>query len=314
MKVFITGAAGFIGSNLVNHHLSLNDEVYGLDNFITGMRENISIALKNPHFRFIRTDLIDYSFPDIPQMDIVYHLASPASPIQYKKHPIQTLRVNSEGTHNTLEFVRKSKSKVFVLASTSEVYGDPEIHPQPETYRGNVNSVGPRSCYDEGKRYAEALSYSYIRKFDLDIRIARIFNTYGPNMEQNDGRVISNFIMQSLIEKPLTVYGIGKQTRSFCYVSDMVLGLYKLGTVQNLKSEIINIGNPDERSIMDLAEFIQQKTKTRSIIKLCTIDGDDPKQRQPNIAKAKKLLDWQPTISLDQGLDKTIEYFKSRYL
>ncbi len=314
MKVFITGAAGFIGSNLVNYHLSLNDEVYGLDNFVTGMRENITHALKNKSFHFTETDLINYSFTDIPSVDIVYHLASPASPIQYKKHPIQTLRVNSEGTYRTLEFVKKSGSKTFVLASTSEVYGDPEIHPQPETYWGNVNTVGPRACYDEGKRYAEALCYSYIRKYDLDVRIARIFNTYGPNMEQNDGRVISNFIMQSLTGKPLTVYGTGKQTRSFCFISDMVSGLHKLATTPYLKSEIINIGNPDERTIINLATYIQQKTKTTSIIKSCAIDGDDPKQRQPDISKAKKMLGWQPTVPLNKGLDKTITYFKTRYL
>lgn len=314
MKVFITGVAGFIGSNLADYHLSLKDEVFGLDNFITGTKENLSDALKNPRFHFVEADLMDYTFPHIPQVDTVYHLASPASPIQYKKHPIETLRVNSEGTYNALEFCMKSKSKTFVLASTSEVYGDPSVHPQPETYWGNVNSIGPRSCYDEGKRYAEALSYSYIRKFDLDIRIARIFNTYGPHMEQNDGRVISNFIMQSLTEKPLTIYGTGIQTRSFCYVTDMISGLYKLGRIPHLKSEVVNIGNPDERSIADLATFIQQKTKTRSIIKSCAIDGDDPKQRQPDISKAKKLLDWQPTVSLDQGIGKTIDYFKTRYL
>ncbi len=315
MHILITGGAGFIGSNLTEFFLRERHEVVVIDNLLTGSLENMKNFQNNPKFTFIKQNIISYDFKEFEQSyDLVYHLASPASPIQYKKHPFETLRVNSEGTYKLLEFCRKTKSKKFILASTSEIYGDPMIHPQVESYWGNVNPVGPRSCYDEGKRYAEAVSYSYLRKYDLDIRIARIFNTYGPNMEQNDGRVVSNFIMQCITDKPLTVYGTGTQTRSFCYVSDLVAGLYKLGAAPGLKGEIINLGNPDERSILDLARVIKKKTKSPSDITFCPIDKDDPQQRQPNISKAKKLLNWWPRVNLDAGLQDTIEYFKTRYL
>lgn len=315
MKICITGGAGFIGSNLSAFHLEKGDEVSVIDNCITGSKENIKELEKNPRFRFYNEDLLNFKFQILNiKFDIIYHLASPASPIQYKKHPIETLRVNSEGTYRLLEFMKKSESKSFVFASTSEVYGDPTIHPQPESYWGNVNPVGVRSCYDEGKRYGEAITVSYFRKYNLDVRIARIFNTYGPNMEKEDGRVISNFVMQALTHKPITVYGSGKQTRSFCYVSDMVQALYSLATKENMGGEIINLGNPEEYSIQDLAKLVKNEVGSDSPIVLQPIGDDDPKQRQPDITKAAKLLEWEPKVKFREGLKKTIEYFRKRFI
>jgi len=315
MKILITGGAGFIGSNLVSFHLEKGDEVYIIDNFITGSKKNIEPFLSNTKFHCIKSNLINFKFKILNfKFDIVYHLASPASPCQYKKHPLETALVNSQGTYNVLEFMKNSKSKIFVLASTSEVYGDPQIHPQTESYWGNVSPNGPRSCYDEGKRFAEALTMIYYRKYNLDVRIARIFNTYGPDMEKEDGRVVSNFIMQSLTNNPLTVYGDGKQTRSFCFVSDMVTGLYTLATTPNIAGEIINLGNPEEYSILDLAKIIKKATKTDAEIIFKSIDADDPQRRMPDISKAKKILKWQPKISFNDGLQKTINYFKQRFL
>jgi len=315
MNILITGGAGFIGSNLTGFHLNKNDTVVVIDNLITGLRQNIELFLSKSNFKFYQNDLLTFDFSLLnSNFDIIYHLASPASPIQYKKRPIETLRVNSEGTYRTLEFMKESKSKTFVLASTSEVYGDPTLHPQPESYWGNVNPIGGRSCYDEGKRFAEALTMTYFRKFGLDVRIGRIFNTYGPNMEKEDGRVISNFIMQSLTNKPITVYGTGKQTRSFCFVSDMVDALYLLGTRPNISGEIINVGNPEEYMILDLARIIKKETGSAAEISFKPIEEDDPKQRQPNIVKAKKLLGWQPKIKFLEGLGVTISYFKGRFV
>lgn len=314
MKVFIAGGAGFIGSNLTSFHLEKGDEVFVVDNLITGSKKNIETFLKNNHYHFFESDILDFNFSLLPTCEYVYHLASPASPIQYKKHALETLRTNSEGTRRILEYMRNSNSKSFVLASTSEVYGDPLIHPQIETYWGNVNPVGIRACYDEGKRYAEALTMEYFRKYGIDVRIARIFNTYGPNMEKDDGRVVSNFIMQSLTNKPITIYGDGKQTRSFCFVSDMVSGLYSLVSVKNIASEIINLGNPEEYSIAELANIIKKEVRSNSIIVNNPIEADDPKKRKPDINKALKILGWQPKISLLPGLKKTIIYFQNRFL
>jgi nucleoside-diphosphate-sugar epimerase len=311
MRILITGGAGFIGSNLAAFHLNKGDEVYVVDNLITGSLNNIRSFKKNIKFHFYESDIINFKFKILNlKFDLVYHLASPASPIQYKKHPIETLRANSEGTQRVLEFMKKSKSKIFVLASTSEVYGDPIIHPQRESYWGNVNPVGCRSCYDEGKRYAEALTMSYFRKYKLDIRIARIFNTYGPNMEVLDGRVISNFIVQALKNEPITIYGQGKQTRSFCFVADMVKALYLQAVTPKISGEIINLGNPEEYTILQIAKIIKKQTNSSSIIINKPIEGDDPKQRQPDISKAKRLLKWRPEIKLTDGLEKTINYFK----
>ncbi|NTU74389.1 NAD-dependent epimerase/dehydratase family protein, partial [Candidatus Roizmanbacteria bacterium] len=249
-----------------------------------------------------------------PAVDIIYNMASPASPIQYKKHPLETMKTNSIGVMRLLDYMKVSGSKVFVQSSTSEVYGDPLVHPQKETYWGNVNTLGPRSCYDEGKRFAETLIMNYFHTYNLDVRLARIFNTYGPNMEKNDGRVVSNFIMQSLTKQPITIYGEGEQTRSFCYVSDMVNGLYKLAATPNLAGEVINVGNPDERTINELAGLIKEMTGTPSEIIHQPIDADDPCRRKPDISKAKELLDWEPKVSLRDGLEKAIVYFKERFL
>lgn len=314
MNILITGGAGFIGSNLAKLHLKNRDNIYVIDNLLTSSAENIEPFLKTNQFHFIQEDIINYSFSQLPFFDIVYHLASPASPIQYKKYPIETLLANSQGTNAVLEFVKKSKSKVFVLASTSEVYGDPLIHPQPENYWGNVNPNGIRSCYDESKRFAEALTMTYFRKYNLNIRIARIFNTYGPNMERQDGRVISNFIVQSLTKQPITVYGDGKQTRSFCYVSDMIKGLNLLATEKNINGQVFNLGNPSEKTINELAQLIKKLTNSSSPIVYKKIDCDDPKRRKPDITKAKGILRWKLSISLTQGLLQTIEYFKKKYL
>lgn len=315
MKVLITGAAGFIGSNLSQFYLKKNDTVYGIDNFITGSQKNIEPLVENKRFHFYEEDVINFQYPIFNfQFDIIYHLASPASPVQYKKYPIATLRVNSEGTYKLLEFMRQSKAETFVLASSSEVYGDPEVHPQPESYWGHVNPHGVRSCYDEGKRFAEATTMTCMRKYNLDVRIARIFNTYGPNMEKDDGRVVSNFIMQALTHTPITVYGEGNQTRSFCYIDDMVQGLYLLGTIPNIRGEVINLGNPDEYTISEFAHIIKKLVRSPSPIINKPIGDDDPKRRKPDITKAKKLLGWKPKVTLNEGLNKTVEYFKKRFV
>jgi nucleoside-diphosphate-sugar epimerase len=314
MNILITGGSGFIGSHLSAFNIDKGHEVYVIDNLLTGNTQNIEQLLSNPKFHFFQEDLTTFDFSKMPEIDICFHLASPASPVQYKKYPVETMMVNGYGTYKVLEFAKTGKCKRVVLASTSETYGDPLIHPQTEDYWGNVNPVGVRSCYDEAKRYAEAMTMTYYRKYGIDVRIARIFNTYGPNMEKNDGRVVSNFIMQAITNTPITIYGDGKQTRSFCYVSDLVRGLYALGTVENISGEIINLGNPDERNMIELAQVIKELTQTQSEIIFEPIDADDPKKRKPNITKAQTLLGWEPQVSIEEGLQKAIQYFKERFL
>ena len=314
MKILVTGAAGFIGSHLCKLFLKRKYEVFGIDNFITGSEKNIEELKQLNNFHFFSDDIQKFDFSELPSTDIAYHLASPASPIQYKKYSIETLLTNSQGTYRVLEYMKKSESKIFVLASTSEVYGDPLIHPQKETYFGNVNPNGVRSCYDEGKRFSESLTMSYFRKYNIDIRIARIFNTYGPNMEKDDGRVVSNFIMQALTNKNITIYGNGTQTRSFCYISDMVEGLFRLGTIDNLAGQVINLGSTYEKSINELANIIKNITKSSSKIIKFNIEEDDPKKRRPDLSKAKTLLKWETKVLLKQGLNKTIDYFKKMFV
>jgi nucleoside-diphosphate-sugar epimerase len=310
MKILIAGGAGFIGSNLTSSHLQKKDEVVVIDNLITGSEKNIDEFKLDKNFQFIKADIVTFDFTSLSTFDIVYHLASPASPPQYQKYSIETLQTNSLGTNNLLDFFRKSKSRTFVFTSTSEIYGDPLVHPQIETYFGNVNSVGPRSCYDEGKRFAEALCMAYVRKYYLNIRIARVFNTYGPKMEKIDGRVVSNFITQALTHKPITIYGDGSYTRSFCYVSDMVEGLMRLAAKKNIGGEIFNLGNPCEKSILYLATMIKKLIASRSVITHLPTPVDDPKRRKPDITKAKSILRWSPKMPLETGLKKTIEYFR----
>ena len=311
MKVLITGGAGFIGSHLAKFHIDKGHDVVIVDNLITGNKKNLSSISDKSRFSFIKTDITKLNIKRLPHCDLIYHMASPASPIQYKKLPIETLMTNSLGTKNILDYAVTNKCK-FVIASTSEVYGDPAVHPQPETYYGNVNSVGPRACYDEAKRFAEALVVSYIQQFKIDARIARIFNTYGPHMEINDGRAVSNFVTQALQEQYITIYGSGKQTRSFCFVSDLVRGLNLLVSKSNLRGEVVNLGNPHEISINELARIIIELTGTKSkIIYKKESDENDPKKRKPDITKAHRLLKWEPQIELKTGIKSTIEYFKS---
>jgi nucleoside-diphosphate-sugar epimerase len=311
MKILITGGAGFIGSHLTEYLLGQNHEVTIIDNLITGQKANIEALLTNKNLTYIEEDIISTDFSKLPAFDWIFHMASPASPVHYQDHPIETLRTNSEGTYNVLEHLRKTGKGRFVLASTSEVYGDPEVHPQKESYWGNVNSFGPRACYDEAKRYAEAITYSYATKFSVHVRIARIFNTYGPRMDTEDGRIVSNFVTQALKKEPLTIYGDGSQTRSLCYVSDMVRGLVALAETDGIDMEVINLGNTDERTVKEIAEKVKELTNTPSEIVNKPIGADDPKMRKPDTTKAKSLLKWQPTVELDTGLRYTIEYFDS---
>jgi len=302
----ITGGAGFIGSHLCDRLIEEGFKVICLDNLITGKLENIKHLLKNKNFRFAKHNVTKYI--DIKgRVDYVLHFASPASPEDYLKFPIQTLKVGSLGTHNALGLAKEKKAK-FMLASTSEVYGDPSVHPQPETYWGNVNSVGVRGCYDESKRFAEAITMAYHRVHKIDTKIIRIFNTYGPFMRLNDGRVVPNFIYQALNNKPLTVYGRGTQTRSFCYISDLIEGICK--AMFSRLNEPINLGNPDEFTILELAKLIIELTNSKTKIVFKPLPEDDPKQRKPDIAKAKKNLNWQPKIELKEGLKKTIAWFR----
>lgn len=311
MNILITGGAGFIGSNLVKYYLKNNHSVVVIDNYITGNKNNLKEVFSNKNLQVIEADLIDYDFSSLPQFDLVYDLASPASPAVFEKLSFEIFKVNSVGLIRLLDFFVKSKSKTFVFTSSSEVYGNAKVTPQPETYFGNVNTIGPRSCYDEGKRFAEAVIAAYIRKYNFNLRIARLFNTYGPFMSKNDGRFVSNFINQAINNEPITVYGDGTQTRSCCYIDDMVNGLVALGETKNLKGEIINLGNPDERKVIDVARLIKKLTYSKSKIVFQSICEDDPKRRCPDIAKAKKLLGWQPKINLEEGLKLTISYFMS---
>jgi UDP-glucuronate decarboxylase len=306
MRILVTGGAGFIGSHLIDRLLKEQQEVICLDNFYTGTKQNIRKWLGSPNFELIRHDITE---PIRLEVDRIYHLACPASPVHYQHNPIKTTKVSFLGTSNMLGLAKRIQARI-LLASTSEVYGDPDIHPQPEEYHGNVNTIGIRSCYDEGKRIAETLCFDYHREHNLEIRIARIFNTYGPRMLENDGRVVSNFIAQSLKGHPLTVYGDGSQTRSFCYVSDLVDGLMKL--MEGEHTGPINLGNPEEYTILQLAEKVRDKINPDREIIFKPLPQDDPRKRKPDITKAKTLLNWQPTISLETGLTETIAEFKQR--
>ncbi|MBI5458141.1 UDP-glucuronic acid decarboxylase family protein [Methanobacterium sp.] len=309
-QVLISGAAGFIGSHLCDKFLEEGFYVVGLDNFITGSPKNIEHLLERKKFEFIKHDItLPIKFHS-KKIDLVLHFACPASPVDYLKFPLETMKVNSIGTLNMLEIAKKYNSK-YIFASTSEVYGDPTVHPQTESYLGNVNPVGPRSVYDESKRFSEAISMSYFREYGLDTRIIRIFNTYGPRMKANDGRVVPNFITQALNMDNITVYGNGNQTRSFCYISDLIDGIFKITSADNLKGEIMNLGNPEEYNILDLAKIIIEKTSSKSQIIFKALPEDDPKQRCPEITKIKKLTKWQPETSLKEGIDLTIDYFKN---
>ena len=305
-KILITGGAGFIGSHLCERLLNEGNEVICLDNFFTGSKNNIVHLMDNPYFEVIRHDIEE---PILIEVDEIYNLASPASPIHYQKDPVKTVRTNVMGAINVLDIAKRSGAKV-LQASTSEVYGDPEIHPQVEEYRGNVNPIGPRACYDEGKRCAETLFFDYHREYGVDIRVVRIFNTYGPKMAINDGRVVSNFIIQALKNQDITIYGDGNQTRSFCYVEDLVDGLIKMMNSKEIGP--INLGNPNEFTILELAEMVIKLTNSKSKIVFKPLPQDDPKQRQPDITKAKKHLKWEPKIELKDGLKETIKYFKER--
>lgn len=307
MRVLITGASGFLGSHLCDRFLADGHEVIGMDNFVTGSYDNLAHLQGHPGFTFIRHDVTDFIQIDGP-LDGVLHFASPASPVDYLELPIQTLKVGSLGTHKTLGLAKAKRAR-FLLASTSEVYGDPEVHPQPESYWGNVNPVGPRGVYDEAKRFAEAMTMAYHRYHGVDTRIVRIFNTYGPRMRPSDGRVVSNFIVQALRGDPLTVYGDGRQTRSFCYVADEVEGIYRL--FHSDYRDPVNIGNPDEFNVLDLAERVLEITGSSSPIEFRPLPTDDPKVRRPDISLARRLLGWEPTVSLDEGLRRTIPHFQS---
>lgn len=304
----VTGAAGFLGSHLVDALVEDGYRVWGVDNLTTGRRVNLDAALANPMFRLRCVDLS--RAVRLPRANRYYHLASPASPPAYLRNPIGTLIVNSAGTRRVLESARRSDARV-LLASTSEVYGDPEVHPQTESYWGHVNPVGPRSCYDEGKRYAEALAMAYRREYGLDIRIARIFNTYGPRMSPSDGRIVSNFIMQGLRGECLTIYGSGKQTRSFCYVSDMIRGLRLLMEAAPGVPTPMNLGNPREFSVRRTAELIAHTLDVPLRVEFRPLPQDDPKQRSPDIRRAKRYLRWSPHVEFENGLPKTVAYFRS---
>ncbi len=305
-KVLITGGAGFLGSHLCDNFLAQGARVVAVDNLITGSLENISPLMKNPRFEFIKMDVTNYLH--IPgKLDLVMHFASPASPIDYARWPIPTLKVGALGTHKALGLA-KDKKAVFALASTSEVYGDPEVNPQPETYWGNVNPIGPRGVYDEAKRYAEAMTMAYHRSHGVPVRIVRIFNTYGPRMRTEDGRAVPNFITQALKGKPITVYGDGSQTRSLTYVSDLVAGIDKL--VKSSSTGPINIGNPREMTLLEIAEVIKSLTKSKSKIVFKKLPVDDPKVRRPDITLARTKLKWEPTVPLEEGLKRTIAYFR----
>lgn len=304
-RIAVTGGAGFLGSHLCERLIGDGHEVLCVDNFFTGAKQNISHLLNNPRFELIRHDV---TFPLYIEVDEIYNLACPASPIHYQHDPVQTTKTSVHGAINMLGLAKRIKAKIF-QASTSEVYGDPEIHPQPESYWGNVNPTGIRSCYDEGKRCAETLFFDYHRQHHLRIKVARIFNTYGPRMHPNDGRVVSNFIVQALQDKPITVYGEGNQTRSFCYVDDLIEVFVHLMDSPDDFTGPVNTGNPGEFTILELAQKVISMTDSKSTISFATLPMDDPKQRQPDITLAREKLGWEPKISLEQGLRPTIDYF-----
>jgi len=306
MRVLVTGGAGFIGSHLCDRLLSMGHEVIALDNLITGSTDNIAHLAGRNDFSFILHDVTEYIYIS-GDLDFIFHLASPASPVDYLTFPIQTLKVGALGTHKTLGLARE-KEAGFLLASTSEVYGDPLVHPQPETYWGNVNPVGPRGVYDEAKRFAEALVFAYMRFHGLDTKVARIFNTYGPRMRANDGRVVPSFVCQALRNEKLTIFGDGSQTRSFCFVSDTVDGLLKL--MESTEHGPINVGNPTEMTISEFAQFVIDATGSTSSIEYSDLPVDDPKIRRPDISKARELLGWEPVVTLEKGLGTTVEFFR----
>jgi UDP-glucuronate decarboxylase len=304
-RILVTGGAGFIGSHLCDYLLAHGDDVLCVDNLFSGARDNIRHLIENHYFEFIRHDVIHPFFAEVDQ---IYHLACPASPIHYQYNPIKTIKTNVMGTINVLGLAKRVKARI-LLASTSEVYGDPKIHPQPETYWGNVNSLGLRSCYDEGKRVAETLMMDYHRQNQVEIKIVRIFNTYGPRMAIDDGRVISTFIVQALRGEDLTIFGNGAQTRSFCYISDLIEGISRMAVTDDFIGPV-NLGNPVELSILEIANKILLITGSRSKVVFKPLPPDDPERRCPDITLAKKILNWTPTVSLDEGLEKTIGYFK----
>ncbi|MCR5550212.1 MAG: SDR family oxidoreductase [Bacteroidales bacterium] len=305
-KILVTGGAGFLGSHLCERLLKDGNEVICLDNYFTGSKRNIVHLMNNPYFEVIRHDITE---PFYIVVDQIYNLACPASPIHYQYDPIQTINTSVMGAVNMLELAHRIKAKI-LQASTSEVYGDPFVHPQPEEYWGNVNPIGVRSCYDEGKRCAETLFFDYHRQNNVNIKVVRIFNTYGPHMHPNDGRVISNFIVQALQDKDITIYGTGEQTRSFCYCDDLIEGFVRMMNTDDAVTGPVNLGNPKEFTIKQLAELVVEMTGSKSKIVYQAAALDDPQQRKPVIDKAKAILDWEPTIQLREGLEKTIEYFK----
>jgi UDP-glucuronate decarboxylase len=304
-RVLVTGGAGFLGSHLCDRLLSKGYDVLCVDNFYTGSKRNIAHLLGNTYFELVRHDI---TFPLYLEVDEIYNLACPASPIHYQNDPVQTTKVNVHGSINMLGLAKRIKAKI-LQASTSEVYGDPSVHPQPETYHGNVNCIGPRSCYDEGKRCAETLFFDYFRQHKLKIKVARIFNTYGPRMHLNDGRVVSNFIVQALRGKPLTIFGDGTQTRSFCYVDDLIEGLVRLMDSFDDVTGPLNLGKPGEFTILELAKNVIELSNSRSEIIFEPLPADDPRQRRPDITLAREVLGWEPKVELDEGLKKTIAYF-----
>ena len=304
-RVLITGGAGFLGSHLAERMLAAGNDVLVVDNFFTGTKDNIRHLLDNPNFELMRHDV---TFPLYVEVDEIYNLACPASPVHYQFDPVQTTKTSVHGAINLLGLAKRVKAKI-LQASTSEVYGDPEVHPQVESYWGHVNCNGLRSCYDEGKRCAETLFFDYWRQYKVKIKVIRIFNTYGPRMHPNDGRVVSNFIMQALQNKDITLYGDGSQTRSFCYVDDLIEGMIRLMNTGDDVTGPVNVGNPGEFTIRELAEKIIEITGSKSKLVFEPLPSDDPRQRRPDITLAKKLLDWQPTIQLEEGLRKTIAYF-----
>lgn len=304
-RILVTGGAGFLGSHLCERLLSKGCDVICADNFYTGSKRNIQYLMGNPYFELLRHDI---TFPLYVEVDEIYNLACPASPIHYQNDPVQTTKVNVHGSINMLGLAKRIKARI-LQASTSEVYGDPTVHPQPETYHGNVNCIGPRSCYDEGKRCAETLFFDYFRQHKLNIKVARIFNTYGPRMHLNDGRVVSNFIVQALQGTPLTIFGDGTQTRSFCYVDDLIEGLVRLMGSDDHVTGPINLGKPGEFTILELAEKVIELSNSKSEVVFKKLPADDPKQRRPDITQARKILEWEPEIELEEGLKKTIAYF-----
>ena len=307
-RILVSGGSGFVGSHLCDRLLEEGHEVVCLDNFFTGSRANIEHLLDHHRFELVRHDVTE---PITMEVDQVYHLACPASPIHYQRNPVRTIRTAVEGTLNMLDLAREVRARI-LIASTSEVYGDPIEHPQHESYWGNVNPIGPRACYDEGKRCAEALAVSYARQYSVEVRIVRIFNTYGPRMHENDGRVVSNFVVQALRGEPITVYGEGQQTRSFCYVSDLLEGFERLMASEH-GVDPVNLGNPRETTVLELAEMIKRLAKSKSEIIKAPLPKDDPTRRKPDIARAQKLLDnWGPKVSLEEGLAATIEDFRRR--